>query len=798
MENKKKNVFGKIVGGLLSLLVIGGLTFGMIRLYPEVTREAKKIYSEELLNGDFAVARKYFAKACDLFYGFHIEYSRELLQDERSAGEILMSAVELTNLPDEENYQVWRQSMVEHWDNFYEENFANEVREMNLEYGIWSDQTGTWYGTCDSQKFTVEHYPLVVRVKFRSDGPEVIYNSMHLDLQDIATAYYDYLVSQISYEGATGAGLLDGTVLYLAFDEALFDSEWAEEYATYWYRNEVQYESFMKMRDMYAVVAVSAVCIAGVAGALLSLIKPFRIRELKCSNVPLEILSALVCLVIMLLMDVMGELLLVTQMSLDYPHSWFQWNGPLKLLMAGEREGIVLLTINAVAWFGILATVYFGVVSVLQIFYKGVLRFLAENTLIGWMICFLVRKVKQWVEKISRIDWKNKGNRKIFFIVLINFLIVLIAGLLVRNGIGVLVLLVYSLLLYLVLRKLWNKTRGHYTHLLEATEKMASGNTRVCFEGDAGLFSELQEKLQRVQSGFDTAVKEEVKSQRMKSELITNVSHDLKTPLTAIITYVDLLKNEEISEEERRKYVGVLEQKSARLKTLIDDLFEVSKATSGDITLNLQELDLVSLIREVQYQLEDDIMQSGIAFKFSAPEEKVMVYLDGQKTCRVFENLFVNVMKYGLYGSRAFVDVEKLPEKVRVTIKNVSAGEITYGSGEILDRFTRGDASRNTEGSGLGLAIVKSFVEAQGGIVDIQLDGDLFKVIIEFPRIETEEPVVTELERMVEGPVETEPEPMPEELLEEPAPEVTGEQEKPEKDETLEETEESDITSEEL
>lgn len=299
-----------------------------------------------------------------------------------------------------------------------------------------------------------------------------------------------------------------------------------------------------------------------------------------------------------------------------------------------------------------------------------------------------------------------------------------------------LVMAAYSLLLFLFLQRKWGRIRTQYAVLLDTTEEMASGETEVTYNVDTGMFHELQEKLQRVQTGFHTAVQEEIKSQRMKSELITNVSHDLKTPLTAIITYVDLLKNEEISPEERRDYVQVLEQKSARLKTLIEDLFEVSKATSGNISIDAQELDLVKLLQEVQFNLEDRIAQSGIEFKLTVPEEKVLVKLDSQKTYRVFENLMVNITKYGLAGSRAFIQVENKLERVQVTLKNVSAAEITYASDEIMERFTRGDASRNTEGSGLGLAIVKSFVEAQGGRVELCLDDDLFKVTVSFPKTE--------------------------------------------------------------
>ena len=290
--------------------------------------------------------------------------------------------------------------------------------------------------------------------------------------------------------------------------------------------------------------------------------------------------------------------------------------------------------------------------------------------------------------------------------------------------------------------------------MLSTTEEMARGITDVEYMADAGIFHELNSALTNVQEGFHTAVQEEVKSQKMKTELITNVSHDLKTPLTAIITYVDLLKNEELSEEERKNYIDVLDRKSSRLKNLIEDLFEISKATSGELKLDKVTLDLTQLIREVQLELEEEIMNSGITFKMNMPEKKAMVHLDAQKTGRIFENLTMNVLKHGLTGSRAYISVELTDDAVCTIYKNVSYAEINYNADEILERFKRGDVSRNTEGSGLGLAIVKSFTEAQGGKVKVELEDDLFKVAVSFPRIRVEEIEATEVPEAAEEIVE--------------------------------------------
>ena len=247
---------------------------------------------------------------------------------------------------------------------------------------------------------------------------------------------------------------------------------------------------------------------------------------------------------------------------------------------------------------------------------------------------------------------------------------------------------------------------------------------------DIGVFEPFKQQLTQIRTGFKKAVNEEVKSQRMKTELITNVSHDLKTPLTAITTYIELLKKEDITEEERKSYIETLEKKSLRLNVLIEDLFEVSKATTNNITLNLMDVDVVNLMKQVSVEHADKFEQMGLQLRWNVPEEKVILPLDNQKTYRIFENLFVNIQKYAMPNSRVYIDVEKSETDVTVTMRNMSAVELHTSGDELAERFVRGDASRNTEGSGLGLAIARSFTEAQKGSLHIAVDGDLFKVVI--------------------------------------------------------------------
>ncbi|WP_368274892.1 sensor histidine kinase, partial [Enterocloster lavalensis] len=271
----------------------------------------------------------------------------------------------------------------------------------------------------------------------------------------------------------------------------------------------------------------------------------------------------------------------------------------------------------------------------------------------------------------------------------------------------------------------------------EMINQMAKGDLDVDVPEDLGLFNPLKEQLTRVRQGFKKAVEQEVKSERTKTELITNVSHDLKTPLTAIITYVNLLKQPGITEEERTSYIQVLDQKSMRLKVLIEDLFEVSKATSGAVTMNRGPVDIVSLIKQVRLELSDRMEASGVEFRWALPEEKIILYLDSQRTYRIFENLLVNITKYAMAGTRAYISLDEDESgTVTIILRNISAKELNVSPEELTERFVRGDASRNTEGSGLGLAIARSFTELQDGTMEVSVEGDLFRVLIRFKRME--------------------------------------------------------------
>ena len=229
--------------------------------------------------------------------------------------------------------------------------------------------------------------------------------------------------------------------------------------------------------------------------------------------------------------------------------------------------------------------------------------------------------------------------------------------------------------------------------------------------------------------GIDKAVDQNVKNERMKTDLITNVSHDIKTPLTSIINYVHLLDQEELENEKAQGYVKILEEKSNRLKILVDDLVEASKLSSGTIKLTKTKINLTELIRQSLGEYEEKFEDKKLNVVTNFPEDEVYIFADGRKMWRLLENLYGNIYKYALANTRVYIDANIVGSKVRVEVKNISESQLNFNSDQLTERFIRGDVSRSTEGSGLGLSIAQSIVENHGGTFDIIFDGDLFKVI---------------------------------------------------------------------
>ena len=272
---------------------------------------------------------------------------------------------------------------------------------------------------------------------------------------------------------------------------------------------------------------------------------------------------------------------------------------------------------------------------------------------------------------------------------------------------------------------------------MDGIDVIAGGDAKhkIDTAGMHGYNLNLAEAVNNIGDGIDKAVSTSMKDERMKADLITNVSHDIKTPLTSIINYVDLLKRANIEDETARSYIDILEQKSLRLKALTNDLVEISKITSGNITLELVNLNMVEMINQVTGEFDERFKEKSLTPILNLPKEDVVIHADGQALYRILENLYINIYKYALQGTRVYIDLLTGENKAELIIRNISAEPVKLDSAMLTERFIRGDISRGTEGSGLGLSIAKSLAEAQNGRLDISLDGDLFKVVVSFDLI---------------------------------------------------------------
>lgn len=488
---------------------------------------------------------------------------------------------------------------------------------------------------------------------------------------------------------------------------------------------------FSNAENMYVEIGAPVLVLLGMLFvALVALLLPF-IKELntgweKLFCMPLEIICCLVVAAVGLAYMMFEAMCHTSVMEFD--------GASVAILGyvfdSGELYGWALAG-NVLGW-ALLFFLEYIIVAHCRQFLCGPIYYMKNRILIVRLFSWLGQLIKRGYHAIVDINVTKGMHRVIIKMVLINFLVVsLLCCVWFAGIVGV---ALYSVVLYFIFCKNGQRLQERYANVLNATRQMAEGELKIELQEDLGFLQPLGEELGKVQEGFAKAVAEEAKSQKMKTELISNVSHDLKTPLTAIITYVNLLKQDDIPEETRKSYVNTLDMKSQRLKVLIEDLFEVSKAQSGNIQMNYMDVDVVNLMKQLRLEMEDKIADSNLVFRWNLPEEKVVLSLDGQRTYRVFENLLINSLKYALSGSRVFVDVINNEDAVEIIFRNTSAMEMPVDASQLTERFVRGEASRTSEGSGLGLAIVKNFVELQGGTFRIEIDGDLFKAIIEWKK----------------------------------------------------------------
>lgn len=375
-------------------------------------------------------------------------------------------------------------------------------------------------------------------------------------------------------------------------------------------------------------------------------------------------------------------------------------------------------------------TVNYFVILLKSIFNKNTENYLVKNSLI-------YRIFNAAISEFSNIDEGNKNikDAKIKFTLVYFGIFILLAILNMMFSTMsyyapermLIPMILFGIFIYYILMKNINEV----SRISRESSEIVKGNYKKNIAKNGGLYDGIVDNFNNIGENLDLAIEEAVKSERLKTELITNVSHDLKTPLTSIINYSDLLSKDDNTEEQVKEYSTIINEKSNKLKVLIEDLFEVSKATSNNIELNKQELDFNSLVQQSIGEWEDKIAEKNLEIISNLPGDKVMLNVDGQKFSRVLDNLFSNISKYALENSRVYVDLID-EDRVKLTIKNISKYPLNISAEELMERFTRGEKSRTTSGSGLGLSIASSFVRAHGASFDIDIDGDLFKVKIEF------------------------------------------------------------------
>lgn len=344
-------------------------------------------------------------------------------------------------------------------------------------------------------------------------------------------------------------------------------------------------------------------------------------------------------------------------------------------------------------------------------------------------LCYqLFRKIGQFV----RMIWENIGF--LWKVILVMLVLAFFEGIGVlmffNSDIALLLWLLEKLVLYPLV--LWYCVQ--LNQLKNGTEKIAGGEPgyQISTKRMTGIFKEQGEQINHISDGMTHAIEERMKSERFKTELITNVSHDIKTPLTSIINYVDLLEKEELHNETAQEYLEVLERQSSRLKKLIEDLIEASKASTGNLPVHLERLEAGIFMTQTVGEFEEKTKEAGLDLVIEKPETPVYIMADSRHFWRVIDNLMNNICKYAQSGTRVYINLEVKEAQVSITFRNTSKYPLNISSDELMERFVRGDASRNTEGSGLGLSIANSLMDLMGGTFRLYVDGDLFKVVLGF------------------------------------------------------------------
>ena len=412
---------------------------------------------------------------------------------------------------------------------------------------------------------------------------------------------------------------------------------------------------------------------------------------------------------------------------------------PFILLEFAENDYNAVTSIIMTAYF----VIYICVVVTLTTIVKRVkAKQFLKTSIIGKVLIWCGRLCKKNINKINEI-WNTitySSNTTAKVIITAVLTIVVWTFIIIFFGNSPMLPLILIALICFVLYKAIRISK-EYLQIEKKLKEVYEGNNQnqLDIQKFSNAFKNSVIYLNDISNGFENAVQERMKSERMKAELITNVSHDIKTPLTSIINYVDLLKSENIQDEKAREYIEILDNKSQRLKKLTEDLVEASKVSTGNISLNLEKINIVELIKQATGEFEDKFKKRGLEPIINAQQNEINIMADSKYMYRIIENLYSNISKYALENSRVYIDIklnkiEPVPF-VQIEIKNISKDKLNISADELMQRFVRGDKSRTTEGSGLGISIAQNLTELQNGNFELKLDGDLFKVELTFNKI---------------------------------------------------------------
>ncbi len=757
LDTKLKNSSDRKYAGLfVSIIILALLAAAVLLFYKPIVENAKGFIKLDESDKEKELAEyKDSAEAGfleELFKGNYVlrwELERQINNKKLNASEFFLNENQSTdiddiNTDDGENFETFKSDFSELMNNWYYNFFYYILSNYGLEYYAVDNKTGTYLTNTgaklsaflgkeemeEADKLKKEYYFYAV-IQFDENGNPSIPYYQGIS-KEKANSYLGFNLTQemvnrswnnAAWYASRVKPLAGMKVVYAIKSEDSLQNYFIDQFGDTNYH--IINEAYNRGGAAYLYTA--SFILVMLLGFVLPLIKPLRIGKGIEAKIPAEIWGLGIGFTVAIYEDGITSLIKET-VSGDL----FDLNR--NHIMTEGMARVVVNSFNVLIWLGIFIIWFAAALSIRQLFIKRPVKYLKENTLTFRFLFWLGRVIKKGCGYAITFDMSRKDDRKLVMLLGANMLLIMLFC--AMGGVGVIGAIIYTCVLLYFITKYKNKITSDYRAIIQAAGRISEGNLDITIEKNLGVFNPLKEELMSVQQGFRKAVLEETKSQKMKTELITNVSHDLKTPLTAIITYVDLLKNKELTEEQRDSYVETLDRKALRLKILIEDLFEMSKAASNTITMNPVEVDLTAMIKQIHFELSDKIAGAGLDFRVRIPEDKIIAWLDSDKTYRIFENLIINMCKYALPGSRAYLDMEVLDKQVSITVRNISQAELDFTGEEIVERFVRGDKARNSEGSGLGLAIAKSFTELQGGSFHVLTDGDLFKVIVGFMILE--------------------------------------------------------------